>query len=78
MAVDVSGSNFGFGRRTYHVGHYAGNGVGGTVETSASGGWFGHSGTNVTKKIFSISAAAGSRFGEVGKIRVSHMWEYRN
>ena len=71
MAVDVSGSNFGFGSRTHHVGHDAGNGLDGTVETSTSGRWFGHVGEKVTQKIVSTSAAAGTRFGEVGGVTVN-------
>ena len=71
LAVDVSGSNFGFVSQTHHVGHDAGNGVYGTVETRTSGGWFGHVGVNVTQKIVSTSAAAGSRFGEVGGVTVN-------
>ena len=70
MAVDVRGSNFGFGSRTHHVRHDAGNGVDGTVETSTSGRWFGHVGENVTQEIVSTSAVAGSRFGEVGGVDV--------
>ena len=71
MDVDVSGSNLGFGIRTHHVGHDAGNVVDGTVETRKSGGWFGHVRMNVTQKIVSTSAIAGSRFGEVGGIAVN-------
>ena len=71
MAVDICGSNFGFGSRTHHVGHDAGNGVDGTVETKTRGGWFGHVGANVTQKIVSTSAATGSRFGEVGGVTVN-------
>ena len=71
LAVDVSGSNFGFSSQTHHVGHDAGNGVDRTVETRTSGGWFGHVGANVTQKIVSTSAAAGTRFGEVGGVAVN-------
>ena len=71
MAVDVSGSNSSFGIRTHHVVHDAGNGVDGNVETRTSGGWFGHVRGNVTQKIVSTSAAAGSRFGEVGGVAVN-------
>ena len=71
LAVDVSGSNFGFSSQTHHVGHDAGNGVYGTVETRTSGGWFGHVGVNVTQKIVSTSAAAGMRSREVGGIAVN-------
>ena len=42
LAVDVGSSDFGFGGQTHHVGHDAGNGVYGAVETSTSGGWLGH------------------------------------
>ena len=71
MAVDVSGSNFGFGSRTHHVGNYAGNGVDGTIETSTSGGWLGHVRVNVTQEIVSTSASAGSRFREIGGVAVN-------
>ena len=71
MAIDVSGSNFGFGSRTHRVGHDAGNGVDGTIETRTSGGWFEHVGANVTQKTVSTSAAAGTRFGEVGCVAVN-------
>ena len=71
LAFDVSGSNFGFGSRTHHVGHDARNGVDGTVETRTSGGWFGHVGANVTQKIVSTSVAAGLRFGEVEGVAVN-------
>ena len=50
LAIDVSGSNFGFGSRIHHVGHDVGNGVDGNVETRTSGVWFGHVGANVTQK----------------------------
>ena len=62
LAVDVCGSNFGFGSRTHHVGHDTGNGVDGTVEIRMSGGWIGHVRTNVTQEIVSARTAAGSRF----------------
>ena len=71
MAVDVSGSNFGFCSRTHHVGHDVGNGLDGIVETRTSGGWFRHVGANVTQKIVSTSAAAGTRFGEVELVAVN-------
>ena len=51
-------------------GHDAGNKVDGTVETRTSGGWLGHVRSNVTHEIVSTSAAAGSRFGEVGGVAV--------
>ena len=38
LAFDVSGSNFGSGSRTHHVGHDAGHGVNGTIETKTGGG----------------------------------------
>ena len=71
LVVYVSGSNLGFDSQTHHVGHDAGNGVDRTVETRTSGGWFGHVGANITQKIVSISAAAGSRFKEVGGVSVN-------
>ena len=71
LAFDVSGSNFGSGSQTHHVGHDARNGVDGTIETRTSGGWFGHVGANVTQKIVSTSVAAGLRFGEVGGVAVN-------
>ena len=37
MAVDVGGSNFGFGGQTHHVGHDAGNGVDRAVEARTGG-----------------------------------------
>ena len=43
----------------------------GTVETRTSGGWLGHVRANVTLEILSTSAAAGSRFGEVGGVTVN-------
>ena len=71
LAVDVCGSNFGFGSQTHHIGHDAGNGVDGTVETRTSGGWLGNVRANVTQEIVSTNAAAGLRFGEVGGIAVN-------
>ena len=71
LVIDVGGSNFGFSDRTHHVGHDVVNRVDGTVETRTSGGWFEHVGANVTHKIVSTSAAAGSRFGEVGGVTVN-------
>ena len=47
------------------------NGLDGTVETRTSGGWLGHVRSNVTHEIVSTSAAAGSRFGEVGGFAVN-------
>ena len=43
----------------------------GTVETRTSDGWLGHVGENINQKIGSTSAAAGSRFGEVGGVSVN-------
>ena len=43
----------------------------GTVETRTSGGWFGHVRANFTQEIVSTSAAAGSRFREVGGAAVN-------
>ena len=48
MAVDVCGSNFGFGSQTHHVGPDGVNEVDGTVETRTSSGWLGHVRANVT------------------------------
>ena len=70
MAVDVCGSDFGFGGRTHHVGHDAGNGVDGAVEARTSGGWLGHVRAHVSQEIVPTSAAAGSRFGDVGGVAV--------
>ena len=71
LAVDVCGSNFGFGSRTQHVGHDAGNRVDGTIETRTSGGWLGHVRANFAHEMVSTRAAAGSRFGEVGGVAVN-------
>ena len=71
MSVDVSGSNFVLGSRTHHVGHDVVNGVDGTVETRTSGGWFVHAGSNITQKIVSTSAAAGTRFGGLVGVAVN-------
>ena len=71
MAVDICGSNFGFGSQTHHVGHDAVNGVDRTVETRTSGGWLGYVREYVTQEIVSTSAAAGSRFGDVGGVAVN-------
>ena len=71
LAVNICGSNFGFGSRTHHVGHDAGNGLYGTIETRTSGGWLGHVRANFTQEIVSTSAAAGLRFGEVGDVAVN-------
>ena len=71
LVVNVCGSNFGFGSQTHHVGHDAVNGVDEAVETRTNGGWLGHVGANVTQKIVSTSAAAESRFGEVGGVAVN-------
>ena len=43
----------------------------GTVETRTSGEWLGHVRANVTQEIVSTSAAAGSKFGEVGGVAVN-------
>ena len=71
LAVDVCGSNFGFGSRTHQVGYGAGNGVDGNVETRTSGGYLGYVRANVTHKIVFTSTAAGLRFGEVGGVAVN-------
>ena len=71
LAVDVCGSNFGFGSRTHNFGHNAGNGVDGAVEARTSGGRLGHVRANVYQEIVSTSAAAGLRFGEVGGVAVN-------
>ena len=71
LAVDVCGSNFGFGSRTHHVGHDVVNGVNGTVEMRKSGGWLGHVRANVAQEIVSTSAASGLRFGEVVGVAVN-------
>ena len=71
LAVDVCGSDFGFGSRTHHVVNDAVNGVDGTVERRASGGWLGHVRANVTQEIVPTSAAAGSNFGEVGGVAIN-------
>ena len=65
LAVDVGGSDFGFGGRTHHVGHDLGNGVDGAVEARTGGWWLGHIRASVSKEIIPTSAAAGLRFGEV-------------
>ena len=71
MVVDICGSKFGFVSRTHHVAHGAVNVADRTVETRTSGGWLGHVRVNVTQEIVSTSAAAGSRFGEVGGVAVN-------
>ena len=71
LAVGVGGSNFGFRSQTHHVGHDAGNGVDGNIETRTSGGWLGHVRVNVTREIVSTSANLGSSFGEVGGIAIN-------
>ena len=71
MAVDVCCSNFGFGRRTHHFVHGAGNGLDDIIETRTSGGWIGYVRAIVTQEIVSTSAAAGSRFGEVGGVAMN-------
>ena len=43
----------------------------GTVEKRTSGGWFGHVWENATQKIVSTSAAAGTRFREIGGVAVN-------
>ena len=66
MVVDVGGSDFGFGGRTHNVGHDAGDGADGAVEARTGGWWLRHVRARVSQKIIPTSAAAGSRFGEVG------------
>ena len=70
MAVDVCGSDFGFGSRTHHDGHDAGNGVDGAVEARTSCGWLGHVRAHVSQEIVPTNAAAVSRFGEVRGVAV--------
>ena len=70
MAVNVGGSDFGFGGRTHHVGHDLGNGVDEAVEAWTGGWWLGHIRASVSKEIIPTSAAAGLRFGEVGGVAV--------
>ena len=43
----------------------------GAVETRKSDGWLGHVRENVSREIVYTSAAAGSRFGEVGGVAVN-------
>ena len=47
-----------------------GNGVYGAVEARTSGGCLGHVWEHVPQEIFPTSAAAGSRFREVGGVAV--------
>ena len=70
LAVDVCASDFGFGSRTHHVGHDAGNGVDGAIEARMSGGRLGHFSAHVSQEILPISASAVLRFGEVGGVAV--------
>ena len=70
LAVYACGFNFGFGSRTHQVGHDAGNGVDGAAEARTRSGWLGHVRVHVSQEIVPTSAAAGSRFREVGGIAV--------
>ena len=70
MAVDVGGSDFCFGGRTHHVGHDAGDGVDGAVEAQTSGWWLRHVRACISQEIMPTSAAASSRFREVGGVAV--------
>ena len=42
LAVDVGGSDIGFGGRTHYVRHDSGDGVNGDVEACSGGGWLCH------------------------------------
>ena len=70
MDVDVGGSYFGFVSRTHHVEHDTGDGVDGAIEARTGGWWLGHVRARVSQEIMPTSAAAGSRFGEVGGVAV--------
>ena len=62
LAVDVGGSNFGLGVQTHDIGHDAGDGVNGGVESRARTWRFGHVRVAFTEKIVPSSAAACTRF----------------
>ena len=68
--MDVGGTDFGLGGQTHHFGHDAGYGVDGAVEARTGGWWIWYVRARVSQEIIPTSAAAGSRFGEVGGVAV--------
>ena len=63
MGIDVGGSNFGLGSQTHDIGHDAGDGVNGSVESRARTWKFGQVGVEVTEKIVPSGASVCTRFG---------------